>query len=102
MKVIFKIVTVIVLTCSLGLSASAQQLMASTENTVPLPDKPTAPAADQERAVTIKNSCERGVVIFAGAKEGIRDPRLNTYGGLSINKVYVTPGHVVCMMTVDK
>lgn len=64
-------------------------------------NNPTAPES-QEKVVTVKNTCGNGIAIYAGPKEGIRDPKINTYGGMSTNKVYVMPNDVVCLMTADK
>lgn len=62
---------------------------------------PAAPA-QREKTIIVKNTSEKSIAVFAGPKEGIREPRLNTYGGLSSNKVYVKPSDVVCLMTDDK
>lgn len=59
-------------------------------------------ANNQEMVVVIKNNSENKISVFAGPKEGIREPKLNIYGGLSTNKVYVREGDVVCIMTDDK
>ena len=64
-------------------------------------NNPNAPET-QEKIVTVKNTCGNGIAIYAGPKEGIRDPKINTYGGMSTNKVYVMPNDVVCLMTVEK
>lgn len=71
-----------------------QELVASNET--------PAAAANQEKTVVIKNTSEKSIAVFAGPKEGIREPRLNTYGGLSSNKVYVKPSDVVCLMNDEK
>lgn len=65
-------------------------------------NNPTAPEGTQEKVVVVKNTSEKSIAIFAGPKEGIRDPKINTYGGMSTNKVYVYPNDVVCLMTVEK
>lgn len=64
-------------------------------------NNPTAPE-NAEKVVTVKNTCGNGIAIYAGPKEGIRDPKIATYGGMSTNKVYVYPNDVVCLMTADK
>ncbi|MCS6935604.1 MAG: hypothetical protein NZM35_10715 [Chitinophagales bacterium] len=59
----------------------------------------TASAGSNEFAVVIKNLCENRIVVFAGPKEAIRDPKVSVFGGLSLNKVYVREGDVICLMT---
>ena len=57
----------------------------------------------KEIIVTFKNTCDRPIAIFAGPKENLREPRLQTFGGLSTNnKLYVKENEVVCLMTEDK
>jgi len=87
-------------------AATAQTAYASSENGVPVLPKnnenPVAPNTNQEKVVLVKNTCEKSIAIFAGPKEGIRDPKMNSYGGLSTNKVYVMPNDVVCLMNDEK
>ena len=65
-------------------------------------DKPAAPAAAGTVInITLKNSSERPMVVFAGAKEEIRNPKVQTYGGMSKNMLYLQPTDVVCLMTTD-
>lgn len=68
------------------------------QNTLASNDAP----ANQEKVVTVKNSSEKSIAVFAGPREGIRDPKLKTFGGLSSNTVYVVPNDVVCLMSPDK
>ncbi len=67
------------------------------------PATPAAPATQVGKEVTInlKNTAEKPVVIFAGPKENIREPKVNTYGGLSLNKLYLHENEVVCLMTQE-
>lgn len=66
-------------------------------------DKPAAPAASSvEMTITLKNSAEHTIIIFAGNKEGIRDPKVQTYGGLSKNTLYLQSSDVICLMNTDK
>lgn len=68
------------------------------------PEMPSAPATlvGKDVVITLKNSSERPIAIFAGPKENIREPKIFTYGGLSSNKLYLHENEVVCLMTVDK
>jgi hypothetical protein len=81
-----------------ALTASA--LAAYSQN--PAPNNSSTTPVNQEKTVIVKNTSEKSIAVFAGPKEGIREPRLNTYGGLSSNKVYVKVNDVVCLMTDDK
>lgn len=65
-------------------------------------NNPNAPEGQTEKVVIVKNTSGNGIAIYAGPKEGIRDPKINTYGGMSTNKVYVMPNDVVCLMTAEK
>lgn len=94
MKTIGKVVMGIMFCGVFSWSSYGQPLLANNEN-------PTLPNM-QEKEVTVKNSSERSIAIFAGPKEEIRDPRLRTYGGLSSNSVYVRPNDVVCLMSGEK
>ncbi|MCW5908569.1 MAG: hypothetical protein KIS94_11970 [Chitinophagales bacterium] len=94
MKTVAKFFAVMLVILFGAQSVIAQNVLASNEN-------PTA-STNQERAITVKNNSEKGVAIFAGPKENIREPRVQTFGGLSTNKVYVSPNDVVCLMTDDK
>ncbi len=84
-----------------AVSANAQEVASNDEPaTTAKPDAPVQ--ANKEVTITIKNTCEKGVAVFAGPKEEIREPKLNTYGGLSTNKVYIKENDVVCLMTNEK
>lgn len=56
----------------------------------------------KEVTITLKNTSEKPVAIFAGPKEGIRDPKVMAVGGMSLNKLYLRENEVVCLVTVDK
>jgi hypothetical protein len=62
---------------------------------------PTEPA-NAEVTLTLKNSATHTVCIFAGAKEDIRNPKIQVYGGLSRNTLYLYANDVVCLMTEEK
>ena len=68
------------------------------------PATPSAPPAvvGKEVTISLKNTAEKPIVIFAGPKENIREPKINTYGGLSMNKLYLHENEVVCLMTNEK
>lgn len=81
------------------LNASAQNAEASASSDMPKVEKT---AVGKEVVIAFKNTCEKPVAIFAGAKENIRNPRITTFGGLSSNqKLYLRENEVVCLMTVD-
>lgn len=83
-----------------------QSAVASTETVIPnataIKETPIAPPVGKEVTITVKNTCEKGVAVFAGPREQIREPKLSTYGGLSTNKVYIHENDVVCLMTDEK
>ncbi len=60
-----------------------------------------APAVVKEVTITLKNSCERTVGIFAGPKEDLHHPKLKEVGGLSTNTLYLKTNQVVCVMSAD-
>jgi hypothetical protein len=60
-----------------------------------------APAANTEMQVTLKNTAATNIYVFAGHKEEIRTPRVETYGGYSKNTLYVQANDVVCLMTAE-
>ncbi len=71
----------------------------------PAMEKPNAPATavvGKEIVITVKNTAEKSVVIFGGPKENIREPKVNVFGGLSLNKLYLHENEVVCLMTNEK
>ena len=91
-----------------GMNAAAQNAEVASNATYTkasaAPETPVAPAtvAGKDVVITLKNSSERSIAIFAGPKENIREPKIFTYGGLSSNKLYLHENEVVCLMTVDK
>ncbi|MDB5282024.1 MAG: hypothetical protein JWO06_1099 [Bacteroidota bacterium] len=85
-------------------SAEAQELASLStggySNAVAITEKPTAPTTQgTEVAIVIKNSAEKPVIIFAGPKEEIRNPKVHTFGGLSKNTLYLQSNDIVCLMT---
>jgi hypothetical protein len=56
----------------------------------------------EEVVIDVKNTSGKSVGIYAGPKEGIRDPHVQSFGGLSTNKVYVKLNDVICLMNPDK
>jgi hypothetical protein len=60
-----------------------------------------APAANTELLITLKNTAVTNIYVFAGPKEDIRNPKVETYGGLSKNTLYLQVNDVVCLMTED-
>jgi len=107
MKNLLKVTASMLLICFALSSVQAQELASLSTGGYPeakaTTDKPAAPAAANATPITltIKNGCEKPMVVFAGPKEEIRNPKVNTYGGLSKNTVYLQTGDVVCLMTND-
>lgn len=94
MKTVLKISACVLFT-AFGFSNSQAQALASLSSEVTVPSKP---AANTEMTIILKNSAEKPVIIFAGPKEGIRDPKVRTVGGLSKNTLYLQSNDVVCLM----
>ncbi|MES2620795.1 MAG: hypothetical protein V4615_08080 [Bacteroidota bacterium] len=88
-------------------NASAQNAEAGITSDVPRivtkAEAPAIAAAGKEMVIDFKNRAERPVAIFAGPKENIRNPKIETYGGLSnFQKFYLKENDVVCLMAPDK
>jgi len=62
----------------------------------------TPPAHGKEVTITLKNTSGKGIAIFAGPREEIRDPKLQSFGGMSTNKLYVRENDAICLMTTEK
>lgn len=103
------LISVLILWSSFSSTAYAQNAEVASNSynkAVALEEKPDAPAqatVGKDVVITLKNTSERPIAIFAGPKENIRDPKIFTYGGLSSNnKLYLHENEVICLMTVDK
>lgn len=86
-----------------GFAQNAEENKTIIPKATAITETPITAPVGKEVIITLKNSSERPIAIFAGPKEGIREPKVFTYGGLSSNnKLYVHENEVVCLMTVDK
>jgi len=106
MKNLLKVTALMLLICFALSSVQAQELASLSTGGYPeakaTTEKPAAPAATGTPVtIVIKNSSEKPMIVFAGAKEEIRNPKVQTYGGLSKNTVYLQSNDVVCLMTSD-
>ena len=107
MKNLLKVTALMLLICFALSYVQAQELASLSTGGYPearaTTEKPAAPAANVGTPVTlvIKNGCEKPMVVFAGPKEEIRTPKVQTYGGLSKNTVYLQTNDVICLMTTD-
>ncbi len=83
----------------------AQEVASLTSSTYPsakaVPENPVAPVVNKEVQILVKNSAEKAIIVFAGPKEEIRNPKVQTYGGLSKNTVYVQTNDVICLMNQE-
>ena len=61
-------------------------------------------AAPAAITVKLKSKCEKEVMVFAGPKNSLRDPRFKQreVGGLSVNTFYLKTGDVVCILDNKK
>lgn len=80
----------------------AQNAEASLTPSIEKPNAPATAVVGKEVVITVKNTAEKPVVIFGGPKENIREPKVNVFGGLSLNKLYLHENEVVCLMTNEK
>ena len=60
--------------------------------------KTAPPLSRKDITITLINSDEHSVSIFAGAKADLKTPKLKIAGGLSTNTLYVKENDVVCIM----
>jgi hypothetical protein len=106
MKTMIKTFTSILILMAFITKSSAQNAEASSTSDLPkIVTKMEAPLPNTGKEVIIdfKNRSEKSVAIFAGPKENIRNPRIETYGGLSnFQKFYLKENEVVCIMAPDK
>jgi hypothetical protein len=104
MKTLMKPAICILLTVLAFHNIQAQEVAALSNGGYPtakaITEKPTAPAST-EVTLVLKNTAEKPVIIFAGQKEDIRSPKVQTYGGLSKNTLYLQSNDIVCLMTSE-
>ncbi|HWB64409.1 MAG TPA: hypothetical protein VG603_12915 [Chitinophagales bacterium] len=84
-------------------SGSAKSNTSKTAQKAPT-KKPTPPPPPVKPiTVSLKNLCEKAVPIFAGPKEGLKDPhsKIKILGGLSTNKLYIKTSDVVCILNAQ-
>jgi hypothetical protein len=63
--------------------------------------KKSTPAPVKPITISVHNACERDVIIFAGGKVDLKNPkpRQKILGGLSTNTLYLKTSDLVCIMT---
>lgn len=104
MKKVYQVSTLAILFCLLTYSGYSQNETAAVTpaKATAIAEAPAAPVANKPLIITLKNSAEKSVAIFAGPKEEIRDPRITVVGGSSKNTLYLKENDAVCLMTADK
>ena len=107
MKTISTFILTILLTGCALFTAQAQELASVPTNgyseaKASKEEVSTTTAVNKEVTITLKNTSEKAVAVFAGHKEDIRDPKLKAVGGLSKNTLYVYTNDVVCLMSAEK
>ncbi|MDB5283974.1 MAG: hypothetical protein JWO06_3049 [Bacteroidota bacterium] len=60
--------------------------------------KPAPPLSRKDISISLINSDEHSVSVFAGPKEDLKTAKLKVAGGLSTNTLYVKENDVVCIM----
>jgi hypothetical protein len=63
--------------------------------------KKSTPAPVKPITISVHNACERDVIIFAGGKVDLKNPKpkQKILGGLSTNTLYLKTSDLVCIMT---
>ena len=104
MKNVFQVAALTVLCCLFTYSGYSQNETAAVvpAKVTAVVDAPVAQSANKPLIITLKNSAEKSVAIFAGPKEEIKDPRITVVGGSSKNTLYLKENDAVCLMTADK
>ncbi len=64
--------------------------------------KAVVPAPGKEVTVTVKNLAEKNIALFAGNREGLKDPSIKELGGHSTNTLYLRVNDVACIMDDKK
>jgi hypothetical protein len=91
----------IVLFLAAGLSAqTTKKPAAKTKTTKKSTTKPKA--ASMPITVKLTSKCEKNLMIFAGPKSQLSNPKQRQVGGLSVNMLYLKTGDVVCIMDAKK
>ncbi len=62
----------------------------------------TVIAPPRDITITLQNDHEGSVMVFAGHKEDLKNPKPNAMGGLSKNKLYLKTNDVVCIVVNGK
>ena len=106
MKNMIKKIVPVALFIAMASNVSAQNAEASLSSDMPKVtakvEAPPPSIVGKEVIIAFINTAEKPVAIFAGPKENIRKPRIETYGGLSKNqKFYMHENEVVCLMAAD-
>ncbi len=52
--------------------------------------------------VALSSKCEKQVMVYAGPKENLHEPKQRQLGGLSKNTLYLKTGDVICVMDAKK
>lgn len=103
MKKLSKITAVIVLQMMFTHFAFSQTSMKdvpTAEASVSTKPTPTI-VYGKELTVTIKNTSELPVYIFAGPREEVRNPKVQELGGISLNKLYLRENEVICLVSKE-
>lgn len=85
---------------SFGQTTKAKTKTSSKKTTSTKAKTVTAPARDI--TITLQNDHEGSVMVFAGHKEDLKNPRLTAMGGLTKNKLYLKTNDVVCIVVNGK
>jgi hypothetical protein len=101
MKTALKILTLLLTSLIYSSAYSQEVAILNSPNPTEKEVKPAVAANSNEVVITLRNTSEKPVPVFAGPKEGIRNPKIKAIGGLSKNTLYLEVNDVVCLMTND-
>lgn len=105
MKISIKILFTLLVSVLLTENSFAQTTKAKTKSSS---KKTTSTKAKivvetpRDITITLQNDHEGSVMVFAGHKEDLKNPKPNAMGGLSKNKLYLKTNDVVCIVVNGK
>ena len=107
MKPTAYIILTLALICTATISSSAQTVtkkptQKKTSTSKPKTVAATVPEPGKEVTITLTNEGRGAVPVFAGNRIDVRNPKLQSVGGLSKNTLYLRVNDVVCIMTPEK
>lgn len=85
-----------------GFAQSSKSKGSNKTNSKTTTKAPVVPAPGKAVTLSIKNTAEKNIALFAGGRDGLKDPAIKELGGLSTNTLYLHVNDVVCIMDDKK